>query len=458
MGLLACNFCRSRKIACDRKQPACSRCLLAGRACEYRARKSSKLAVHSRIKAFENRLGTLESRLIQEQSELRAANGPSGVKGESKVSETARTKDGDFTDLGNSAEERDLENESCRAAGLHRLYSLPEIPLQRTLYHLYFQQVHPIAPMIHKRKFSKALEGDPGRAPPLALRYAMWATAALTRTEHQHLAEDLYVTARKETEQLEVKSTLAVMAPSLAQCWFLIASFEASRAYFTRAWMSVGRCARAAQMMQLHRLDSPYDEFNILEQASWIDREEARRVFWAAYCADKWASTLSGHPLIIRDEDVSFLKSSMFREFLRAGSISATSLLGKCLNHLRTFEHGLTPESMSRYWESHRQIDTCVSLIFMNLPSQLRVQKVERDVNVVFTHFNLHLSVILLHQLAMRTASKQGIDEAVVQNSFQRCLTSAVEIKDTMYSVRDLRNFPVSKSGDELVLPEVLFI
>ena len=178
--------------------------------------------------------------------------------------------------------------------------------------------------MIHKRKFSKALEGDPGRAPPLALRYAMWATAALTRTEHQHLAEDLYVTARKETEQLEVKvfsvpsvncvetyetqSTLAVMAPSLAQCWFLIASFEASRAYFTRAWMSVGRCARAAQMMQLHRLDSPYDEFNILEQASWIDREEARRVFWAAYCADKWASTLSGHPLIIRDEDLTTCK------------------------------------------------------------------------------------------------------------------------------------------------------
>ncbi|KAG4423620.1 hypothetical protein IFR04_003302 [Cadophora malorum] len=322
--------------------------------------------------------------------------------------------------------------------------------------------------MIHKRKFSKALEGDPGRAPPLALRYAMWATAALTRTEHQHLAEDLYVTARKETEQLEVKSTLAVMAPSLAQCWFLIASFEASRAYFTRAWMSVGRCARAAQMMQLHRLDSPYDEFNILEQASWIDREEARRVFWAAYCADKWASTLSGHPLIIRDEDictnlpcsessfelgieesgVHFLEFDDIEKFSSlssfAGSISATSLLGKCLNHLRTFEHGLTPESMSRYWESHRQIDTCVSLIFMNLPSQLRVQKVERDVNVVFTHFNLHLSVILLHQLAMRTASKQGIDEAVVQNSFQRCLTSAVEIKDTMYSVRDLRNFPVN--------------
>lgn len=179
--------------------------------------------------------------------------------------------------------------------------------------------------MIQKRKFSKALEGDPERAPPLALRYAMWATAALTRAEHQDLAENFYLTARKQAEQLEVKvfsvpsvrwieadkiqSTLVQMSPALAQCWFLIASFEASRAYFTNAWMSVGRCARAAQMMKLHRLDSPYDEFNILEHATWVDREEARRVFWAAYCADKWASTLSGHPLTIRDEDVSFLKS-----------------------------------------------------------------------------------------------------------------------------------------------------
>ncbi|PVH72755.1 hypothetical protein DL98DRAFT_432629, partial [Cadophora sp. DSE1049] len=340
-------------------------------------------------------------------------------------------------------------------------------------YHVYFQQVHPIAPMIHKPKFFKALDGDPDCAPPSALTYAMWATAALMSTEHQHLAENFYITARKEAEQFEMKtyniqSTLAQLAPSLAQCWFLLASFEASRAYFTRAWMSVGRCIRAVQMMKLHRLDSPYDEGHVLHHGSLVDKEEGRRVFWAAYCADKWASTLSGHPLIIKDEDVCsnlpssdtsfelgieevgvhFLELDDIEKFSSlssfAGSISATSILGKCLSHLRIYEHGLTTENTGRYWESHRRIDTCISLIFMNLPTHLRVKKVEKDVNVVFTHFSLHLSIILLHQLAMKAASKQKMDEAVVQNSFQRCLTSAVEIKDTMYSVRDLKSFPIN--------------
>lgn len=79
----------------------------------------------------------------------------------------------------------------------------------------------------------------------------------------------------------------------------------------------------------------------------------------------------------------------------------------------------------------------------MNLPAHLRVSKVENDVNVVLTNFNLHLIVILLHQLAIRTATKQMMDISVEQKSFQRCLTSAQEIKDTIYSVRDLKRFPV---------------
>ncbi|KAH6694320.1 hypothetical protein BKA61DRAFT_624079 [Leptodontidium sp. MPI-SDFR-AT-0119] len=57
IGILACTSCRSRKIACDRGQPACSRYLLSRKICEFRARKSAKPAVHSRIKAFEVRLG-----------------------------------------------------------------------------------------------------------------------------------------------------------------------------------------------------------------------------------------------------------------------------------------------------------------------------------------------------------------------------------------------------------------
>ncbi|KAH7381951.1 fungal-specific transcription factor domain-containing protein [Cadophora sp. MPI-SDFR-AT-0126] len=468
MGILACTFCRSRKIACDRKQPSCSRCLFTGKPCEYRARKSAKLAVHSRIKAFESRLGTLESQLLQEQilKHSVSARCSPGEETLSRKTETDGSIEGEFSHFNISETEDATEN--LIPPGVQGPQSLPDTQWQQKLYHVYFQQLDPVAPLIHKTKFLKALEGDPNFSPPVALRYAMWAVAALASTEHQHVAENFYITARKEAEQFEMKSTMAQMAPSLAQCWFLLASFEASRAYFTRAWMSVGRCVRAVQMMNLHRLDSPHAEVHALKHGSLIDREEGRRVFWGAYCADKWASTMSGHPLIIKDEDictnlpssensfelgieevgVSFLKLDNIERFCSlssfAGAISATSILGKCLNHLRAYEHGLTAENTGRYWDNHRRIDTSISLIFMNLPTHLRVKKVEKDVNVVFTHFNLHLSIILLHQLAGKTATKQRMDEAVGHNSFQRCLTSAIEIKDTMYSVRDLKNFPVN--------------
>ena len=65
MGLLACTVCRSRKLACNRRLPSCSRCLLSGKTCEYPARKSAKTAPHPsvrpRVRLFEARLGMLMS-------------------------------------------------------------------------------------------------------------------------------------------------------------------------------------------------------------------------------------------------------------------------------------------------------------------------------------------------------------------------------------------------------------
>ena len=95
------------------------------------------------------------------------------------------------------------------------------------------------------------------------------------------------------------------MATSHAQCWFLLAFYEATRAYFTRAFMSVGRCVSLVQMMSLHLLDSPNDDEHVFKKGDWTEREEGRRVFWGAYLGDRWASSLSGHPVTIRDEDVS---------------------------------------------------------------------------------------------------------------------------------------------------------
>lgn len=126
-----------------------------------------------------------------------------------------------------------------------------------------------------------------------------------------------------------------------------------------------------------------------------------------------------------------------------AGSIFTTTLLGRCIKHINAYEHDRPSEVNSDYWSSHRELDNSISLVFMNLPTHLRVSSNEQNVQVVFTQFNLHVAVILLHQMAIKAVTKQKLPKSARQNSFQRCFTSAMEIKDIVYSVKDLRMLAV---------------
>ncbi|KAH9208982.1 hypothetical protein DL95DRAFT_478682 [Leptodontidium sp. 2 PMI_412] len=287
----------------------------------------------------------------------------------------------------------------------------------------------------------------------------MWAAAALTSIEYQHMAEGLYILARKHVEDLEMHSTLEQMTISHAQCWYLLAFYEGIRAYFGRAWMSVGRCGRLVQILSLHRLDSPLEEKHVLRQKGWAALEEGRRVFWGAYFGDRCASALSGHPLMIRDEDIhtnlpsseeSFdlgveeigisLKQADNADSIAylspfAGTVFTTSMVGRTIRHIRAFEHDPPTEINGNYWKSHSEVDTFISLAFLNLPDHLKVCGAQEDMHSVLSQFSLHISVILLHQVAARKVTKQKMSPLVGKNSIQRCLASALQIKNTIYSL-----------------------
>lgn len=70
--------------------------------------------------------------------------------------------------------------------------------------------------------------------------------------------------------------------------------------------MSTGRCTRLSQMMGLYRLDGPGLEVKRIlpEPRDWIELEERRRTFWAAFYSDRWASSGSGWPMTITESDV----------------------------------------------------------------------------------------------------------------------------------------------------------
>jgi hypothetical protein len=72
----------------------------------------------------------------------------------------------------------------------------------------------------------------------------------------------------------------------------------------------VGRTVRLSQMLGLHRLDDEnfHEKKNIMPPPKdWIELEERRRTFWAVFYGDRWASSGTGWPMIIDDDDVSDL-------------------------------------------------------------------------------------------------------------------------------------------------------
>lgn len=72
--------------------------------------------------------------------------------------------------------------------------------------------------------------------------------------------------------------------------------------------MSSGRAVRLAHMLGLHKLDCDTVDVKLIlpEPKDWIELEERRRTFWAAFYNDRWASAGTGWPMIIQEHQVGY--------------------------------------------------------------------------------------------------------------------------------------------------------
>lgn len=144
--------------------------------------------------------------------------------------------------------------------------------------------------------------------PPVCLRYAIWTHAASTMPKYQSVVEHFYRRARKYIHLDEMKG-LGESVCSLAHCqtWVLLGAWEFKHMNFPRAWQSVGRSARLANMFGLNRIDGAgFDVKQVLPPPrDWIDREERRRTFWACFSHDRYASAGTGWPMSVDERDVS---------------------------------------------------------------------------------------------------------------------------------------------------------
>jgi hypothetical protein len=163
-------------------------------------------------------------------------------------------------------------------------------------------------PVIHKPRFLAAMNLAPRLRPPTCLRYIMWTLAASVSDKYDALQGHFYERARRYAQADEMRGH-GEFTITLAHCqaWTLLSTYEFKQMYFPRAWLSVGRAVRLAQMMQLHRLDGVGLDVKqcLPPPKDWTEREERRRTFWMAFCADRYASIGTGWPMSIDERDVS---------------------------------------------------------------------------------------------------------------------------------------------------------
>lgn len=91
------------------------------------------------------------------------------------------------------------------------------------------------------------------------------------------------------------------------QAAVLLANFEGQQGLFPQGAMSQCRSLRMAQMLKLHQIDSgakAATSLEPLEPEARISLEEKRRTWWIVYCSDRFLSSITGWPSLIRDEDV----------------------------------------------------------------------------------------------------------------------------------------------------------
>ncbi|CAD0097031.1 unnamed protein product [Aureobasidium vineae] len=326
---------------------------------------------------------------------------------------------------------------------------------------LYFERVHPSAPILHRPRFLISMQNtSPFLRPRLSLQYAVWTLAASSHPKYEDMVDTLYRRARHYLERDEMSGVGEKMINlATVQAWQCIAAYEFKMMYFPRAWLSTGRTSRLALMMGLHRVDGPNIDVKqcLPPPKDWIEKEERRRLFWMSFAGDRYASIGTGWPMSIDETDICTdlpasdeafdagtpepsisLKEALtpggadsLSSFGSVGVISA--LFGRNLLHL----HRNTPDQNDGdingiFWKRHRQMDGIILSLLLGLPESLRLPLAVSDPKVVFMNMCIHTSVICLHQAAIFKVEKYQLPSKLATESKMRCLTAAAEISSLM--------------------------
>ncbi|KAK0704044.1 hypothetical protein B0T26DRAFT_658509 [Lasiosphaeria miniovina] len=486
---LSCFGCRNKKSRCDRAWPRCGRCLRLGELCVFPASRQSQVGKRKKVRDLEAKVDQLEGQLKSlksaeaQQSQQCQPGGDAALPERAELARPMPDTNqpppfGLELDLGvdsNSLEPRPHVGGSDSLAneviGLGLFEQLPSAQLIRELTDIYFDRLHYATPMLHRSRYTASLYLPPHMRPPMCLQYAVMALATTTDDTHRHLTTPFYLRARAYAEADEMRGRGEHVTLAHAQCWNLVANFEAQHLNFPRSSTSLSLSIRIAQMLNLHRIDNKGQPTRqtIMPAKDWSELEERRRTWWVLFCADRLASGVTGWPVLINERDVGGIftllpaseeafmnnleeRTSSLTSSLRQQDPEYSSLAGRvlasCLFH-RTLE--LTSESFTQeasqdiqaspYWKRQTAIDNDLVTMLMFLPSSLQLPRNVRSLNAVFVNVIAHTAVICLHRagLGKSRAGHLKLPDYAIRQSQDRLLPAAEEVLNIVRMITDIR-------------------
>ncbi|KAF5250248.1 hypothetical protein FANTH_4525 [Fusarium anthophilum] len=322
----ACKACKKQKRRCDKALPECSLCKRTQRLCEYgiaadfQPSASDWSTMKARLSELENRLAN--SPRATEQHVLSPISGPSSgavLEQESTPGATlcnsidtysiesnsiiSSSQSIGFTPAYSTVDHPGLALETRFPASMfldvdcyvwsHARLPLPTGNIPAPVLALlsqgnvvldvsqtYFATIHTWFPMISKKRMDMGLPVQ-NAGPDLAMLFLgmkLVTTPAIDITESA-----LYDTAKSFVASLESNGVVSLLC---LQAMILVALYEYSHAIYPAAWMTVGSCARYADILGI----MPGDYSPLGQVTTWTEAEERRRVWWSIYILDKLVS------------------------------------------------------------------------------------------------------------------------------------------------------------------------
>ncbi|KAK4233570.1 fungal-specific transcription factor domain-containing protein [Achaetomium macrosporum] len=424
---LSCAQCRSRKLKCDRKRPRCDRCVERNEACAYPEIRQRGLGPRKTVRELEERIEELEGLL--QAANLEAATHGTGQdlsSAELPSSMDPGPATGPLVDLG-------------------LFEQAPSFELMDALTAVYFQAIHPGAPMLHQARYTGSLRLPPHMRAPMCLQYIVMASAAAVSPPYRHLSEPFYQRARVYAEADELKGQGEVYTTvAHVQAWLLISAYECHvYAVFTRASTSHCRAVRIAQMLKLHQLDNQQHDLGLglPPPSDPIEAEERRRTWWVVFMADRFLTTTTGWPSLVDERRIRTNLPSTEEAFAagtanphptplsaglrrleqgRGDQLSPFALRLLAANELlHALDHtaNSVPDTdvNSPYWRRHHEIDSNLTTLAFFLPQPLMNPSANpRSLDAITVHICVSMAVLHLHRSSSQPSSQWNLNSRLL--------------------------------------------